>query len=67
MIEIAATGIQATDDALARFFEPTAGGTDAAASILLSAAAKIARAHGGRADARRGADGSIVALLVLPQ
>jgi hypothetical protein len=67
MIEVSAHGVQVTEEAVERFFEPAAAGTDPEASILLGAAAKIARAHGGRADARRGADGSIVALLVLPQ
>lgn len=69
MIEIVASGISLSEDTLSAFFEPSTtchpAGTEGA--LLLGAAARIARAHGGRADVQRSADGEIVALFVFPK
>jgi signal transduction histidine kinase len=69
MIEIAAAGVSLTEDTLSAFFEPAAACHPAGAegALLLSAAARIARAHGGRADVERGGGGEIVVLLVFPK
>jgi hypothetical protein len=69
MIELRASGIAIGEDTLSAFFEPASACHPAGAegSLLLSAAARVARAHGGRADVRRGDDGEIVALFVLPR
>ena len=67
MIEVSATGIAISEDAIGTFFEAAAchvAGTDGA--VLLSAGAKVARAHGGRAEARRAGD-AIVAVFVFPR
>ena len=68
MIEISATGIAVSDDALAAFFEPVPAchPAGAEAALLLNASARVARAHGGRADVRRNGD-EVVALLVFPR
>jgi hypothetical protein len=68
MIEIAASGLGLSEEALATFFDATPAVHSAATerTLLLNAAARIARAHGGRADVRRGDDGEVVALFVLP-
>jgi hypothetical protein len=68
MVEVSTDGIALSEEAIATLFESAgchAAGAEAA--LLLSAAAKIARAHGGRVDARRGADGGLVTLFVLPK
>ena len=69
MVEISAAGVTATDDAVAEFFEASTGCHPAGieGAVLLNGAARIARAHGGRADARRGSDGELIALLVFPK
>jgi hypothetical protein len=69
MVEIAVPGIALEGDALASFFEPSSAGHPAGSdgSLLLSAAARIARAHGGRADVKHGPDGELVALFVFPK
>jgi hypothetical protein len=36
-------------------------------ALLLAAAARVARAHGGRAEVKRGPDGDVIALFVLPK
>lgn len=69
MIEIVASGVSLSEDTLAAFFEPASACHPAGAegALLLGAAARIARAHGGRADVERGIDGQIVALFVFPK
>lgn len=69
MIEVAASGIAMSEDTISAFFEPASACHPAGieGSLLLNAAARIARAHGGRADVRRGGDGEIVALFVFPK
>jgi hypothetical protein len=69
MIEIVASGISLSDETFSAFFEPASACHPAGieGSLLLSAAARIARAHGGRADVQRAADGEIVALFVFPK
>lgn len=69
MVEISAAGVTATDDAVAELFEASTGCHPAGneGALLLSGAATVARAHGGRADARRGSDGELIGLLVFPK
>ena len=69
MIEIVASGVSLSEETLSAFFEPASACHPAGieGSLLLGAAARIARAHGGRADVERGVDGEIVALFVFPK
>ena len=68
MVEISPIGVAVSDEAIGALFDAGAACHPAGAegAMLLSAAAKNARAHGGRADARREAAG-VVALLVFPR
>ena len=69
MVEISAAGVTISEDALAGLFDATAGchAAGSEGAVLLSGAATVARAHGGRADAHRGPDGELVALFVFPK
>lgn len=68
MVDISAAGLAVSDDAIATLFDAAAAchAAGAEGALLLSGAARIARAHGGRADARRNGD-AVVALLVFPR
>jgi signal transduction histidine kinase len=69
LVEISTGGVALGARALENFFDPAStdhpGGVEPA--VLLAAAARIARAHGGRADVRRQGDSGVTVLLVFPR
>jgi nitrogen fixation/metabolism regulation signal transduction histidine kinase len=69
LVEISTSGVALGARALDNFFDPAStdhpGGVEPA--VLLAAAARIARAHGGRADVRRQGDSGVTVLLVFPR